>query len=208
MDQIRDSDDANLCKQILAIAATVRRPVTLLELLAIGQREGVEDLEALTEVISLCGSFLTIRNNNVYFVHQSAKDFLLSKAFMEIFPDGLGEVHRQIYSSSLDILSPILKRDMYNLLAPGFPINEVQVPDPDPLGSLRYSCLHWVDHLCDAISDKSRIIADDLQDGSAVDTFLRGKFLYWLEGLSLLHGLSEGVIAITRLHGLLVRPIL
>jgi hypothetical protein len=38
-----------------------------------------EDLAAVQDIISQCGSFLTLRDNTIYFVHQSAKDFLLEK---------------------------------------------------------------------------------------------------------------------------------
>ena len=43
-----------------------------------------------------------------------------------------------------------------------------------------YSCLHWVDHLCDCNFDCR---ADQRVD--LVDVFVRKKFLYWLEALSL-----------------------
>jgi len=39
-----------------------------------------DNLESLEEIIKVCGSFLTLRKQIVYFVYQSAKDFLLGKA--------------------------------------------------------------------------------------------------------------------------------
>lgn len=80
MEHICDSDDADLCKQILAIASVVYRPITLKELrVLIESPEDFND-DDLEEIIKSCGSFLTLREGVIYFVYQSAKDFLLNKA--------------------------------------------------------------------------------------------------------------------------------
>lgn len=51
------------------------------------------DLKALEEIVGLCSSFLTIRNDIIYFVHQSAKDYLVEKASAHIFPHGMRKTH-------------------------------------------------------------------------------------------------------------------
>jgi hypothetical protein len=94
---------------------------------------------------------------------------------------------------------------MYGLGAPGFPIDNVRVPDPDPLGTVRYSCVYWVGHLCHSVSGTSIHQDDVLQDDRFIHTFLKTKYLYWLEGLSLLRAMPEGVMAIRQLENLLVR---
>ncbi|KAF2022522.1 hypothetical protein EK21DRAFT_83177, partial [Setomelanomma holmii] len=71
MQQISVSDDAELCKQILALEALVYRPVTLEELVALAEPLRDTADEDLREIINLCGSFLTLREDSVYFVHQS-----------------------------------------------------------------------------------------------------------------------------------------
>lgn len=72
-----DDDDVNLCKRILALVTTVYRPITLKELMFFIKMPE-DDLDVKLEtIIGLCGSFLTLRAHTVYFVHQSAKDFLL-----------------------------------------------------------------------------------------------------------------------------------
>ena len=81
MQQISKTDDAKLCKQVLAAVALVYRPIMLKELVTLVEPlEGITDDLELQEIISLCGSFLTLRERTVYFMHQSAKDFLLAKA--------------------------------------------------------------------------------------------------------------------------------
>jgi len=198
-----NTDDAELCKKILALVALVYRPITLEELVVlVEQLEDIaDDPESVQETISLCGSFLTLRKGVVYFVHQSAKDFLLTRA-AEVFPSGKENVHYNIFVRSLKVLSTTLRRDLYRLDALGYPIEQVGQPDPDPLASSRYSCIYWVDHLCDSNSSPSVSYAGSLQDGGAIDVFLKEKYLYWLEGLSLCKSIPKGIVSMAKLWSL------
>src|SRR5204863_7968109 len=100
-----------------------------------------DDLESLREIIGICGSFLTIREGTIYFVHQSAKDYLFTKAFDEIFPSGREEAHYVIFSRSLLAMSRTLRRDIYSLRALGYPIGLVERRGSDVLAVSRYSCI-------------------------------------------------------------------
>jgi hypothetical protein len=202
MKQVCNSDDADLCKRILAIITVVYRPITLKELSSFVEMPGItsNDLELLTEII---GSFLTLRENTIHFVHQSAKDFLLEKTSDKIFVSGVRDMHYTIFSRSLEVMSKTLRRDIYDLHAAGFPVDKVKQPDPDPLATVDYSCVHWIDHLYDSNSSKSGKHKDDVQDGGAVDKFLREKYLYWLEALSLLRNMSKGILSMNKLESLL-----
>jgi hypothetical protein len=203
MQQISVSDDAEICNQMLALVALVYRPITLEELMALAEPlRGIDDITDLREIISFCGSFLTLRKDTVYFVHQSAKDFLLEKAPGEIFPSGAKEVHREIFSRSLAVLSSTLHRNMYSLKALGLPIENVTQPNPDPLAASRYLCVYWIDHLYDSKPSFSTKNECDLQVRDVVNEFLRTKYLYWLEGLSLCKSLGKGVVSIAKLWSL------
>lgn len=202
MKQIRNSNYADLCKRILASVAIVYRPITLQELTSfIEMLEGMaDDLESLHQIIGLCGSFLTIRGNTIYFVHQSAKDFLFTKTIHEIFPSGIEGTHHRIFSRSLQVMSRTLRRDMYSLRQLGYPAEQVKQPDPDPLAASRYSCIYWVDHLCGCNPSPSTNYIGDLPYGSRISSFIKKKFLYWLEALSLCRSISQGVVAIAKLE--------
>ncbi|KAK3938110.1 hypothetical protein QBC46DRAFT_356117 [Diplogelasinospora grovesii] len=188
MDQICDSEDAELCKKILAVISVVYRPITLDELVALVDMPNGSsgNYKVLAEIVGLCGSFLTLRKHSISFIHQSAKDFILEKASEEIFSFGIEDIHHTIFSRSLQVMSKTLRRDVYNLSAPGFPIDQVQPPNPDPLAAVRYSCIYWVDHLRDC--DPKKNANEDLQGAGSIDTFLRRDYLHWLEALSLLKG--------------------
>ncbi|ERF72619.1 hypothetical protein EPUS_05673 [Endocarpon pusillum Z07020] len=205
MKQICESEDSELCKRILASIATVYEPITVIGLTSVVEmlEEFSNDLESLKEIISLCGSFLVIRSDTIYFVHQSAKDYLLEKVSIDIFPSGQREIHYEIFSRSLKVLSRTLRRNIYGLSSVGCSIDLVKRPDPDPLMASRYSCFYWVNHLCDWNFDCYADQLVGLQDGGAVDMFVRKKFLYWLEALSLCGNMSKGLVAMTRLEALI-----
>ncbi|KAK3995678.1 HET-R [Cladorrhinum sp. PSN332] len=194
--------DSEFCQRILSVATVAYRPLHLDE---IGGLSGlpeqiVRSTENIRKVVAKCGSFLTIREDQIYLIHQSAKDYLSASAL--IFPHGVPIAHRDICARSLELMFQKLRRDMYGLVAPGFPIDQVHTPEPDPLATVRYSCVFWVNHLCHSISDRNTTQRKILD---AVQTFLEQKYLYWLEALSLLRAMSEGVIAIRKLEGLFGR---
>jgi hypothetical protein len=200
MDYIRHSDDAELCKRILAVAAIVYRPVVLEELMVLVEAShDFADTDSMHEIIELCGSFLTLRNGTISFVHKSAQDFLLNQAAGEVFPTGLEDVHSNIFTRSLEVISSSLHRDMWEFDGWASSIEEIKPPDPDPLEELRYSCAHWVDHLDEASSETRQ---SALSDVGSVNNFFERKYLYWLEALSLCKELTKGVVAMAKLYSI------
>ena len=201
LSQIYDSPDyADLCKQILAITSTVYRPITLEQISSLVENplDNPDDHEFWEYVIGLCGSFLTLRESTIYFVHQSAKDFLLEKACNHIFPSGENRVHYNLFKRSLQVMSTTLRRDVYGLERPGVFIEQVKQPEPDPLAVARYSCIHWGDHLMDSDVRENEI--SDLKDGGLVCSFLGTSYLYWLEALSLMNKMTNGIAMIIKLE--------
>jgi hypothetical protein len=88
---------------------------------------------------------------------------------------------------------------MYSLEAQGYPIENVKLPEPDPLAVSRYPCIYWIDHLCDSNAKSLENSSGDLQVAKGLDMFLIEKYVYWLEGLSLCKSVGKGVILMTKL---------
>ena len=198
MEYIDFSDDTELCTCILATAAIVHRPLVLEELaVLVDGFEDVTDMESIQEVIGLCGSFLTLREGTVYFVHQSAQNFLLNQAAGKTFPCGIEKSHSDIFAKSLQIMSAALIRDVYRLKELGTSIEDVKQPEPDPLAASRYSLVHWIDHLSESFP-QARILA--LSEKKSVDEFFNRRYLYWLEALSLCNSVPKGVASMTKLQ--------
>lgn len=199
--------DPEFCRSILSTVSMAYRPLHLEELGALsGLPSNITKTKGSTaKMARMCGSFLTIRDSIVYFVHQSAKEFLLNNASDKFLQSGVAHEHHAIFLRSIDILKKTLRRDVYGLRIPGFPIERVSPPDPDPLAASRYSCIYWADHLCDSNpTDRNSRQDEELRDGGTLHAFFKDKYLYWLEALSLLRGMSEGVIATQKLKTLLV----
>ncbi|KAF7172661.1 hypothetical protein CNMCM5623_004803 [Aspergillus felis] len=204
-EQMSESDDAQLCKSLLGVMTTVYRPITLDELTSCIDlpEDFADDQESLSEVVGFCGSFLTLRGRTISLVHQSAKDFLLREAFDGIFPKGGDNIHYSIFSKSLQAIARTLHRDIYSLVAPGYPIDQVKKPDQDSLAATRYACVYWVDHLNECSPSKNT--NEDLQASGSVGRFLQQDYLHWLEALSLSKSLAKGVASMLKLERLLKR---
>lgn len=127
----------------------------------------------------------------------------MKDAFSEIFPSGVEAVHCGIFSQSLQVMSKALRRDMYGLVAPGFPIENVNPPEPDPLAAAHYACVYWVDHFYDWESSDNTKHPTVFQGGGIIDDFLRQHYLHWLEALSLCKSMSLGILSITKLESIL-----
>ncbi|KAH6653638.1 hypothetical protein BKA67DRAFT_570686, partial [Truncatella angustata] len=154
---IHDSLDAELCREILSVVSITYRPVSLAELSLLVDPKSFDNLSDLEEVVQLCGSFLTIRDYFVYFVHQSAKDFLTTEVTNVVFPSGgIPSKHRGLADLSIKVLSQHLKRDPYDLQDPGTFVEDIDPPALDTLAPLRYSCVYWVDHFIDGRSHDSQ----------------------------------------------------
>ena len=194
---ICDSENSGLLKQILAVNAVMYRPILLNELTSLMYMpDGFTDNPiCLEELVKQCGSFLTVREGTVYFVHQSAQDFVLKNALDEIFPFGAATVHYDVWSKSIEGISS-LQRDMYDLQEPSISRDEIKIPEEDPLKPLRYSCVYFIDHLLAV--DKCFEEAGSCGQEEILK-FFKNHFLHWLEALSLIGSMEEGLTAITNL---------
>ncbi|KAJ0322016.1 hypothetical protein COL5a_008994 [Colletotrichum fioriniae] len=203
---ISGTRDADLCKDILAVTSVLERSITSLELCSImGLSKHFDGkVETLQDVVRCCGSFLSLREETVYFVHQSARDFLLDKngdTFASIFPGGVEDVHWAVCLRSLGAVSEVVRRDIYELQDVSMAQNDITTPNPDPLASVAYSCAYWMKHLGE--SNPATYSKDD----GVVDEFLQTRFLYWLEALALLGELTQAVQGIQKLQNVIVSQI-
>jgi hypothetical protein len=203
MEQVGKSKSAKFCKLVLATMTTVYRPVTMAELLTfLDVPDAYNDMEAIAHLIGLCASFLTVRDNTIYFVHQSAQDYLMKTS------DGdhqniLHSVKYTLVEKTIHTLASTLRRDIYQLGEFGYPVMEVRTPCPDPLATARYACVYWIEHLCDWLSQPPLDRNKDIGYVSRIlGEFMRKKYLYWLEALSLCGSIPEGVVSLGRLSPL------
>jgi hypothetical protein len=194
MNRITESSERDRLTQILATVCLVYRPVAAEEISALVDSMAGYDEEDIRDVVSSCGSFLTYQDGKIFFVHQSAKDFLLGQGHDTLFPCGRKHQHAHIFSRSVEAMENTLRQDIYKL-------GSFEIHSPDPLCSIKYSCVYWAQHL-----SKSDPTEDpNLSSLKRVLHFLQMKFTCWLEALSLMEELSTAITSILVLESTLVR---
>jgi hypothetical protein len=166
----------------------------LSRLLFVPKEEIIETLEDLHAILDIPED----QTRPLRLHHPSFRDFLLDK---ERCTDSNFQVdeqraHRLIAENCMRIMSTALKQDICELDTPGVHITDVEngrVEQHLPL-EVQYACLYWIQHL-----QKS---GAKLCDNDQVHQFLRVHFLHWLEALSWMRKISEGIYAITSLESI------
>ncbi|KAL7923954.1 hypothetical protein ACQKWADRAFT_325615 [Trichoderma austrokoningii] len=182
---------------LLSTVTAAERPLRLEELHTFLSSEGniEETTDDLRDVRDL--------DNTVYFIHQSVKDYMMGTASKIIFPSGIEYQHYTMFKTSLSAMSRTLKHDLYGIEDPGSNIEMFYPPTPDPLAPIAYCCVFWVDHLlqsCDSGSYRNKIF---LKDDGILHSFLKSKYLCWLESLALLRSLEpQGEAAVQKLKNI------
>lgn len=214
IEEARTAETIDICKKTLAIVCTVYRPITLWALPSMlglheefmaGDGDGY-DTDALRVELRWCGSFLSIKEDIITIVHQSAADFLLQSAVDRIFPEGIKQAHYILFSQSLRALNRVLRKDIYGLVHPGCLIDDISYPGLSPLAMVAYPAVYWVDHLDDSGAMSDAASAEDRAQGERlIYQFMTTKYIYWLEALSLTRALSSGIRAMAKLKELVSR---
>lgn len=181
------------CKKVLICTVLAFRPISLSELAALSDMSHNMTMTA----IELCGSFLTMREKTVYLIHQSAKDYLHDNFNRRLQSSGIAQGHVDIGRRSIGAMAKVLKQNMYDLDY-GFTPENLEPPQLDRVASIWYSCLFWADHFVAGISENPEGKSALADDGEVIG-FLREKLLQWLEYLSVLERLSDGLYSIRKL---------
>jgi hypothetical protein len=128
--------------------------------------------------------------------HPSFRDFLLDK-------DRCGDsnfwvdekqAHQTLADGCIRLMSASLKQDICGVDAPGMLMTDMERSQVEHFlpPEVQYACLYWVHHL-----QKS---GAQLYDNDQVHQFLLVHLLHWLEALSWMQKISEGILAIVSLE--------
>ncbi|RDW57492.1 hypothetical protein BP6252_13752 [Coleophoma cylindrospora] len=193
------------CSHTTAIMRSIilaKRPLLFDELCTLADlpKELMDDEQSLSDLVSQCGSFATIRERTIYLVHQSVKDYFVGEG-QKLFTAGIIQEHREIVNRSLCTMSTKLKKNMCSLESPGAHANNNTLL-PRGLG---YICTFWMEHLEEylaACGDRVENNTELLSDQGKVYKFLSRYLLNWLEFLALIGHLRGGISSLRRLEGL------
>ncbi|KAL9060444.1 MAG: hypothetical protein Q9162_000617 [Coniocarpon cinnabarinum] len=166
-----DIVSSDLCKQILRLTAIACRPQTLDEVATFTDfpEEISSNRQAREEVVLQCAYFLIVRNETVYFVHASSRDYFLNGEGRAIFPDDPWLEHGHLALRSLDLMLNELNEDICDLRDPAIRIGDI----PENLirsrvrPSLQYACYYWTRHFAASHMIWSMSITPDNEDQSS-----------------------------------------
>ena len=175
----------SIALKILRIVTLARRPFSLNEIsmfaeLPVDMNDSLQEREDIKTLVDSCGSFLTVRQDTIYFVHQSAQDYFSLGNGRGIFsaPNDERQVHGLIATRAFHFMDRSLKKNICNLKNPGTDLSEA---DHTVIAAcisphLEYSVTFGFRHF---VLGKNRR-----------ETFLRfcqKHLLHWLEALCLLN---------------------
>ncbi|KAI5856229.1 vegetative incompatibility protein HET-E-1 [Tricharina praecox] len=136
-------------------------------------------------------------------LHPSFRDFLLDNRRcndprFSIIADN---AHRELAMRCLQLMSRHLKQDVCSLKLPGSLIEEIdpRIVQPCLPEEVQYACRYWVDHL-----QRSETILHDSEPlHDQVHTFLKEHFLHWMEALSLMRNMHDGILMVKAIASML-----
>ncbi|KAH0558822.1 hypothetical protein GP486_004538 [Trichoglossum hirsutum] len=133
-------------------------------------------------------------------LHPSFRDFLLDKGRCsdQLFWVDERKAHSSLAENCLRLMTTALKRDICDIHEPVTLTSNVdssRIEQHLP-SELQYACQYWVQHLQRGETQ--------LLDNGEVHDFLRDRLLHWLEALSLMGKVSEGVCAIVSLESMVI----
>jgi hypothetical protein len=208
---MEDQENVEYCRKILCAAILTYRPLHLNEFVFVAELPDIfsDHLIDMKELVALCGSFLTIRDDVVYFVHQSAKDYLSGAGGSQIFPRGPLYEHKILAHRSAGLISNTLKTDICDLQHPGTLREEVGADRVSRCitAHVQYACCYWIDHLLGRPLYSSTLRGSALLDQSdekVVYQFFSQDLLHWLEAVSLMGKISDSIMAVMNLESCLV----
>ncbi|KAJ5902363.1 G-protein beta WD- 40 repeats containing protein [Penicillium taxi] len=150
---------------------------------------------AIQMLVARCASFIRIQEQNIEFIHQSARDYLAGENGQTKLDSHEHFGHNDIVQGCLSYLSDLLKVNLLDLPRPDSTKESFDLQDDkekkSQLSCLDYAATFWVQHLQHV---EPRMMAQDgLSEKGAVGMFLYRRMLEWLECLSLLGGLPQAI---------------
>ena len=129
------------------------------------------------------------KTSSIRLLHPSFREFLFDpkRCTNYHFSTDQTLTHKRMFERCLDAMSKNLRQDICAVQRPGTHVTNVSkttVTKVLPL-HVEYACVYWAQHLLNA--------TDELRDDSRVFDFLRKHSLHWLEALSWLRKLSDGI---------------
>ncbi|KAB8207373.1 quinon protein alcohol dehydrogenase-like superfamily [Aspergillus parasiticus] len=151
--------------------------------------------EELQNMLNRLGSVLHINqrsNDSVELLHLSFRDFLVDETRCgKEFHIDESKAHKMLFSRCVDIMNSTLRRNICQLERVStrfYDVPDARVEEYLPEHA-QYACCHWVDHLRQS----------GINDGRPLYDFLETHFTHWVEAMSWMGKLPEGILMLNDL---------
>ncbi|KAM0804992.1 hypothetical protein BDR22DRAFT_885082 [Usnea florida] len=200
--ELPEGEVAKLCDRFKQVVGPI---VTLFDELSISAIAKLLSMPVKSVNVALGSlhSVLKIPNNlesPIRLLHPSFHDFLLNEVRCGdkrlFIQEAL--VHSNLVTNCLGAISAGLRRNLCRLPTPGSPPQDVprEIMHKALPKHIQYACHYWVDHLAGTKSDsRARLL---LHSGD-IHRFFQKDFLHWLEAMSLMGKMPQGVRMVTKL---------
>jgi hypothetical protein len=193
-----EKDEAyRILRRVLGSIAILFSPLSassLSELLLITKEDVDQTLDDLHSILDVPKD----QARQLRLHHPSFRDFLLNNKRCKDpnFWVDEKQAHQILADSCIRLMSTTLKRDICGVDTPGVLVAEVERSRIEQSLSpeVQYACLYWIQHL-----QKSNA---QLHDDDQIHQFLQKHLLHWLEALSWMQKMSEGIVAIISLESI------
>ena len=132
------------------------------------------------------------RTDPIHLHHPTFRDFFLDKQRCDDpFWVNETEAHRVLAENCVRLMSDNLKTDICDVRAPGIHLSEVdssRIEHHLP-AELRYASRYWTQHLQQSKAS--------IQDNDGIYQFLQKHLLHWVEALSLIGCISDGILGLS-----------
>jgi hypothetical protein len=182
------ADIASEIREIISTLAVLFQPLSLVALGYILDMDHVTIRQRLNHLRSVL-SVPDDESSPVRLLHSSFQDFLFDneRCVSHHFSIEQKVAHKRISEQCADILSNSLKQDICDVNQPGIFVSDIErtkIQQALPL-EVEYACTYWVQHVLSS--------GVELSDDYWVHGFLRRHILHWLEALSWIGKLSDGI---------------
>lgn len=183
----------SLLRDVLGSIVILLSPLSIRSLSKLISKQNVEQtLEDLHAIISIPKD----RGHPLRLHHPSFRDFLLDESRCsdaDLWVDEK-QIHQQLAYSCIELMSTFLTEDICDVHLYGILITEVELSQIERClpQEVQYACLYWIKHLQNG--------SIQLQDNDKVHRFLQSHLLFWLEALSWMQKISEGILEIISLE--------
>ncbi|EAQ88969.1 hypothetical protein CHGG_05588 [Chaetomium globosum CBS 148.51] len=200
-----DQDKAEVLAEFRSIVGPIILLAQPLSVRSLGQLLDVEceNVHALLNSLHSVLDVPSVDDAPVRLFHLSFRDFLVdpAKRTKNEFWIDEAEYHKTLTERCIQLMDQCLGQDICCLKVPGMLRSELdqQTINAHLPPEVQYACQYWVHHLKES--------KHNIEDDGPVHTFLTNHLLHWLEVLSLLGRLSDGVLLIrTLLHAAQLQP--